>query len=190
MSFAVVPPISTTRTFLIARGLIAEPDKAADALENAPLLLLHLRRGRPALDNFQCEKTKEGEARELDIEPQILRDLCDRADAVKLRCKLRFRDGQPQGLHTIVTVSCVSRNAARIIRPNFPQLLVLNETQRAKRPLIHISLARHVLRECREIGKLEEKSHACRRPQLREQLLAVMLDELQRWFLQHEILLR
>ena len=61
--------------------------------------------------------------------------------AVELRGELRFRHGEAQLLHPIVPVAGVGRDAARIDKRVFPELLVLHESQRAQRPLVDVFLA-------------------------------------------------
>src|ERR1700694_588769 len=55
--------------------LIAESDGFSEALEKAALFRFHRRRGRPAFHDLEREEAKESEARKLEIQPKILRDL-------------------------------------------------------------------------------------------------------------------
>ena len=78
--------------------------------------MLRANRGwRPAFDDLEREEAEQGQARKLQIEPQILRDLRDGADAIELRSELRFRHGQPKTLHALEAVARVGRDGGRIV---------------------------------------------------------------------------
>ena len=135
------------RSHLAEARLIAE-----HAAEDAALFLFRTDRGRrPAFDDLEREEAEEREARELQVEPQVLRDLCDGAGAVELRGELRLRNRQPQALHALEAVARVGGNRRRIVVRLIAELRELNKAQRAERPVIDVFFARNVLRVIGEI---------------------------------------
>src|SRR5438477_6147595 len=72
--------------------LIAESDGFSEAVQQATFFLFHRGRRWPAFDDLKREEAKESQARKLDIQSQILRNLGDRANAVELRGELSFCD--------------------------------------------------------------------------------------------------
>src|ERR1700704_6428084 len=100
--------------------LFAEPE----LLEEAALFRFcpnHDR--RPAFDDLEGEKAEQGESREFEIEPKVLGDLCDRANAVELRSELGFRHGEPKILDALVAIARISGDGARFDLRRLAQLL-------------------------------------------------------------------
>src|SRR6266446_5027568 len=81
--------------------LIAESDGFSEAVQQATFFLFHRGRRRPAFHDLEREEAKESEARKLDIQSEILRDLGDRAKAVELRGELSFCDRETKVLHAL-----------------------------------------------------------------------------------------
>jgi hypothetical protein len=64
--------------------LSVAPTEAAKTLKEAPLLWFCRRAGRPAIDYFKGEKTKQQLPGRFQIEPQILGNLLHRSRAIEL----------------------------------------------------------------------------------------------------------
>src|SRR4051812_22338933 len=177
ISFTAVPPMSTTRTFFfIATRLRAKLFAEPEFLEEAALLRLPSLGGRrPAFDDLEGEESEEGEPCELEIEPEILRDLRDRANAIELRSELRFRHGETKILDALVTVTGIGRDRARLDF-RLAELLELDATQSGERPVIDVLFARNLAGVFRQrFARLEDEPDFVRRPKLRKKLLTVML---------------
>ena len=183
-------PISDSS--LTVRGeLIAKSDGFSEALEKAALFLLSRRCRRPAFHDFEREEAKESEARKLEIQAKILRDLGDGADAIELRSELSFGDGEPKFLDALVTIARVGRNAAGFRFRCLQQFLKLDTAQSGQDPVIDVSLARDVLAVFRQgLALLENETDLVRGPELREKFLAVMLHQLHRRLVKDQFLLR
>src|SRR6187401_1047730 len=121
-------PISDSSVTAIG-GLIAESNRFSQALEKPAFFLFDRRRGRPALDDFKREEAKEREARKLENQPKVFRDLGDRADAIELRGELSLRHREPKFLHTLVAIAGVGRNAVGFRFRCLDQFLKLEATQ-------------------------------------------------------------
>src|ERR1044071_862941 len=116
-SFTVVPPTSTTKTFLFmndgpdALGVLAVAScHSPKTLEDAALFWFCCRAGWPAFHDFEGNKPEEHLFRRLQIESQVLRNLLYRAAAIELRCELRLIRSQLQLLDTLEAIFCKSRN--------------------------------------------------------------------------------
>src|SRR4029077_21158038 len=135
--------------------------------------------GRPALDDLQLEETKERKPCEFQIETKVLGDLLNRACAVELGSKLRFRHGKAEILNAGEAIAGVSRNRLEVMGGGVAEFLVLNKPKSIQGPLIDRFLRGKVpgvLRQFRSLLKSEPDSPCC--PKLSEELLAIVLHEL------------
>src|SRR5688572_14648581 len=168
--------------------LFAEPE----LLEEAALLLFRADHGRrPAFHDLERKKAEEGQAREFEIEPEILGDLRDGTDAVELRSELRLRHGEPKLLHPVVAVARVGGDGTGFDLLGVVELPELDAAQGAERPMVDIAFARNFIAELRQrLALLEDEAHLLRRPKLREKFLAVMLHQLHGRLVQDQSLSR
>src|ERR1051326_3700350 len=151
--------------FLLHRDLLADQLYAEPELLKEPALLRFWagRRGRPAFDDLESEKTKKGQAREFEIQSEIFRDLGDRPNAVELRGELRFRHGETKVLDALVAVAGVSRNRSRLDFRRVAQLLELDAAQCRENPVIDVFFAGHLTRILRQrLAGLENEAHLFR----------------------------
>src|SRR5436190_3887884 len=159
----------------------------SDCFEKAALFRFGGHSWRPAFDDFKGEEAKEREPRKLEVEPQIFRDLGDGAHAVELGRELGFGDGEAKLLDALETIAGISRNAAGFQIAHLAKFLQLDAAQSAEDPMIDVGFARQILAIIGQgVALLEDEADAGSGPELGEEFLSVMLDQLRRRFRQDQ----
>ena len=143
--------------------LLAETDRPAETLENA-FAFLSGAGCRPAFYNFEREEPEKCDAREFQIEPQILCDLLNGPGTVELRRELCLGHSEPQILDPLESVARVSGNRSRVVVGSISELRELYETQGRERPLIDIQISAECVGEIGKRPLLIGKANARRGP--------------------------